>query len=356
MASTITSNTSRDRSASERTAPERLRLTSSRTITLAASTLVVLTLALFASVALGARVVSLDDVVSALGGSEDNLSQIAVRQRLPRTVLAVLVGAANAIGGAALQGVTRNPLADPGILGISSGASLAVVIGIAFFGLSSPLGYLWVAIAGSAGAALFVWVLGSTGFGGPTPIKLALAGAATWAAFSSLISAILLPRVDVMDQFRFWQIGGVGGAEWDRIALVSPFFAAGALVCLGSARGINALALGDDVAAGLGARVARTRLVASLGAVTLVGAATAVAGPIAFVGLVVPHLMRAVVGVDHRHLLPFCALGGAVLLVCSDVVGRVVTRPSELDVGIVTAFVGAPVFIGVIRSDRVRLR
>ncbi len=327
-----------------------------RTAFVAVAVIAALALVLFSSVALGARSVSLADVLAAIGGSEDNISQIAVRQRMPRTVLAILVGAALAVGGATLQGVTRNPLADPGILGISSGASLAVVIGIAFFGLSSPFGFIWVAILGSAGAAVFVWILGSAGLGGPTPIKLALAGAATWAAFSSLISAILLPRLDVMDRFRFWQIGGVGGAEWDKLALVTPFLLLGALVCFGSARGINALALGDDVAAGLGENVARTRLVASIGAVTLVGAATAVAGPIAFVGLVIPHLGRAIVGVDHRWLLPFSATGGAVLLIASDVVGRVVARPSELDVGIVTAFIGAPIFIWVIRSGRVRLR
>lgn len=325
-------------------------------LTWAALGLVVLGVAVLASVAFGARLVGVGDVLSALTGSADDIGQIAVRERVPRTALAVLVGAALAVGGAVLQGVTRNPLADPGILGISSGASLAVVVGIAFFGLADPADYIWVAITGAAVAAVFVWVVGSSGRAGPTPVKLALAGAMTWASCSSLTSAILLPRVDVMDRFRFWQIGGVGGADWARISQVLPFLAAGALLCFGSARGLNALGLGDDVAAGLGENVARTRLVAALGAVILCGAATALAGPIAFVGLVVPHLCRLLIGVDHRWLLPFAAVAGAAMLTSADVVGRVVARPAELEVGIVTAFIGAPIFIWVVRRQTVGMR
>ncbi|MEM9036701.1 MAG: iron ABC transporter permease [Actinomycetota bacterium] len=310
--------------------------------------------AIAASVAFGSRVVPLSDVIAALTGEPEGISQIAVRERLPRTVLAVLVGSTLAVAGAVFQGVTRNPLADPGLLGISSGASLAVVIGLTYFGLQSPTSTIWVAIAGAAGAATFVWLIGSMGRGGATPLKLALAGAATWAALSSLISAILLPRIDIMDSFRFWQIGGVGRAEWDRITIVLPFFAVGLLLCLAMSRGMNALALGDDTAAGLGEHVTRTRLLAALGAVVLSGAATAAAGPIAFVGLVVPHISRLMIGVDHRKLLPFSALAGATLLVASDVVGRVIARPTEVDVGIVTAFIGAPLFIWVIRRQKVK--
>ena len=167
-----------------------------------------------------------------------------------------------------------------------------------------------VAIAGAAVAAVFVYGVGSLGRGGATPLKLALAGAAISAAFTSLTSAVLLPRVDAMETFRFWQIGGVGGATWDRIAMVLPVLAVGAVICLLCARGMNSLALGDDLAAGLGENVFRTRLIAAAGAVILCGAATAVAGPIAFVGLVIPHLCRLLVGTDHRWLLPFCAAGG----------------------------------------------
>ena len=253
-----------------------------------------------------------------------------------------------------MQGVTRNPLADPGILGVTNGAALAVVIGIAFFAMTSPTSYIWVAIAGAAVSAAFVYAVGSLGRGGATPLKLALAGAATAAAFSSLVSAILLPRIDVMNEFRFWQIGGVGGGSYASISLVLPFLVVGALICAASARGLNSLALGEEVAAGLGERVATTRLVAAGGAVLLCGASTAVAGPIAFVGLVVPHLCRLLVGIDHRWLLPFSMLVGASLLTAADVIGRVVARPSEVDVGIVTALVGAPFLIYIVRRQKVR--
>ncbi|CAM3888671.1 iron ABC transporter permease [Nocardioides marinus] len=307
-----------------------------------------------ASVALGVRSVGLDEVVSGVLGSTDTIGEAAVAKRVPRTVLAMLVGAALAVSGAVMQGVTRNPLADPGILGVTAGAALFVVVGIAFLGLADPTSYIWVAIAGAALAAAFVYAVGSLGRGGPTPLKLALAGAACSAAFTSLISAILLPRLDVMDTFRFWQIGGVGGAQTEKTLQVLPFLAVGALLSLATARGLNSLALGDDLARGLGEHVGRTRLLAAVGAVTLAGAATAVAGPIGFVGLAVPHLCRLLVGVDHRWLLPFSAVLGAALLTAADVVGRLVARPAEVDVGIVTAMLGAPVFIAIVRRQKVR--
>src|SRR5690606_34086934 len=203
-------------------------------------------------------------------------------------------------------------------------------------------------------AATFVYAVGSLGRGGATPLKLALAGAATAAALTSLVSAILLPHIAVMDTFRFWQIGGVGGATYDRIGHVLPFLAVGFALSLLAARWLNALALGDDLAVGLGERVGLVRAIAALGAVVLCGAATAAAGPIAFVGLVVPHLCRLLVGVDHRWLLPFSALVGAGLLVASDIAGRLVARPEEVDVGIITALIGAPFFIYVVRRSKVR--
>lgn len=313
-----------------------------------------LALAALASIAFGARVVTTYDVFAALGGGSDSVAQAAVEKRIPRTLLAILVGSALGLAGTVLQGVTRNPLADPGLLGVTTGAALAVVTGIAFFGLASSTAYIWVAIAGAAAAAAFVYAVGSLGRGGATPLKLALAGAATSAAFSSLISAILLPRIDVMDQFRFWQIGGVGGATYPKLVQIAPFLVVGLLICFATARGLNSMALGDEVAAGQGERVARTRVIAFVGAVTLCGTATAVAGPIVFVGLIVPHVCRLVIGIDHRWLLPGSALAGAVLLTVADVIGRVVARPAELDVGIITAFVGAPVFIHIVRRQKLR--
>ncbi|WP_292836037.1 iron chelate uptake ABC transporter family permease subunit [Microbacterium sp.] len=307
-----------------------------------------------ASVSFGVRDVSPAEITAGLRGDTSTIASAAVAARIPRAVLAVLVGAALALAGAAMQAITRNPLADPGILGVSGGASLAVVIGIAYFSLTDPYVTMAVAIVGSAAAAVLVYTVGSLGAEGATPLTLALAGAAVTAALMSLVSAVLLPRTDVMESFRFWQIGGVGGANWDRIGVVTPVLLIGAFIVLASARGMNSLTLGDEVATSLGERVTRTRLIAAAGAVILCGAATAVAGPIAFVGLVIPHMCRLLVGPDHRWLIPFAAVAGAALLVASDVIGRLVSRPSEIEVGIITALVGAPVFIAIVRRQRVR--
>lgn len=319
-------------------------------LVLAAVLLVVMT----ASLALGSRDVAWSDVWAALGGADHTLEEAAVAKRIPRTLLAVVVGAALGLSGTVMQGVTRNPLADPGILGVNMGASLAVVVAIAHFQFASAAGYVWVAMGGAALTAGFVYAVGSLGRGGATPLKLALAGAAISAALASLVSAVVLPRNDISDTFRLWQIGGVGGASYGQLGSVAPFLAAGFVLCLASARALNSLALGDDLAAGLGERVALVRAVAALGAVVLCGASTAVAGPIAFVGLLVPHTCRLLAGVDHRWLLPLSALGGAVLLTAADVVGRVVARPAEIDVGILTAILGAPFFIHIVRRQKVR--
>ncbi|MFE1795531.1 FecCD family ABC transporter permease [Streptomyces sp. NPDC057620] len=328
--------------------PARVRVSSLLAVT------AVLIAVMTASLAFGSRDVAWSDVWSALGGADHTLEQAAVAKRIPRTLLAVVVGAALGLAGAVMQGVTRNPLADPGILGVNMGASLAVVTAIASFGLASASGYIWVAMLGAALTAAFVYGVGSLGRGGATPLKLALAGAAISAALASLVSAVVLPRNDIADTFRLWQIGGVGGASYEQLGSVLPFLAVGFVLSLASARALNSLALGDDLAAGLGERVALVRATAALGAVVLCGASTAVAGPIGFVGLVVPHACRLLVGVDHRWLLPFSALSGAVLLTAADVVGRVVARPSEIDVGIVTALVGAPFFIHIVRRQKVR--
>lgn len=307
-----------------------------------------------ASLVLGTRVVGLDEVLAGLRGDLAGYGEAAVSARLPRTALAVLVGAALAVSGASLQAVTRNPIADPGILGITYGAALVVVISIVVLGISGPYAYIAASVLGAGAAAVLVYLVGSLGPGGLTPLKLALAGAASAAAFASLTSAILLPRVDVMATFRFWQIGGVGGATWDRVLLALPVIVLGVVLALALARGMNLLALGDEVAAGLGAHVGRARLLAFVSAVVLAGAATAVAGPIAFVGLVVPHACRLLLGPDHRWVLPASAVLGACLLLLADVVGRVVARPAEVEVGIVTAVVGAPFFIWLVRRQKVR--
>ncbi|QUX31493.1 iron ABC transporter permease [Nocardiopsis akebiae] len=309
---------------------------------------------MFASVVVGSRDVPWTAVVAAFGGATENFDQAAVAKRIPRTLLAVLAGAALGVAGAVMQGVTRNPLADPGILGVTMGASLAVVAGIAYFGLASATSFVWVAIVGAGLTTVFVYTIGSLGRGGATPLKLALAGAATTAALASFIRAVMLPRADIAEGARSWQIGGVGGGTLDSVSQVLPFLLAGFVVCLLSARALNLLALGDELAAGLGERVALARGAAFAGAVVLCGASTAVTGPISFVGLVVPHVCRLLVGVDHRWLIPFSALTGAALLTAADVVGRIVARPAEIDVGIVTALIGAPFFIYIVRRQKVR--
>jgi iron complex transport system permease protein len=231
------------------------RPTRSRLVWLAIAFVVVAGLA-FASISIGSRVVSWDEIVGALAGNQDGLGQGAVTKRIWRTALALLLGAALGVSGAVMQGVTRNPLADPGILGVNMGASLAVVTGIAWFGLWSFSSFIWTAILGAALTAVFVYVVGSLGRDGATPLKLALAGAATSAAAASFISAVVLPRGDIAGSVRSWQIGGVGGATIEAITTVLPFLAVGALICFGCARALNSLALGDELAAGLGERVA----------------------------------------------------------------------------------------------------
>lgn len=316
--------------------------------------LMVLAALCMASVAVGVRHVAFADILAALSGRTETIDQAAVAARLPRTALALLAGAALGLSGAIMQGVTRNPLADPGILGVNTGAALAVVIGVAWFNIASAPAYIWSAIAGAGFTALFVYIIGSLGRGGATPLKLALAGTATSIALSSLVIAVVLPRADIAGGIQAWQIGGVGGATFARITPTLPFLAAGFLISVICAQKLNALALGDELAAGLGENVTRARALAAFGAILLCGAITAICGPIGFVGLLIPHLCRLLVGVDHRWLLPFSALAGAVLLLGADIAGRIIARPSEIQVGIISAAIGAPFFIWIVRRQKVR--
>jgi iron complex transport system permease protein len=231
---------------------------------------------------------------------------------------------------------------------------LFVVSGIAFFHINTAGEYIWFALVGAAVTAVFVYGIGSMGYGGATPIKLALAGAATSAALSSMVSAVILPRTEVMNAFRFWQVGSVSGATWEGILTVSPFLAAGLFVGILTAPALNALALGDDVATGLGVRTGLVRIVGALAGVLLCGATTALAGPIGFVGLMIPHTMRLVCGPNMRYIVPMSAIWGAILLTSSDIIGRLIGNPSELEAGIVTAFFGAPILILIAMRAKVR--
>ncbi|MEG9249478.1 iron ABC transporter permease [Arthrobacter sp. Soc17.1.1.1] len=333
--------------------PARRRASTSRTLAKLVLTVLVLLVACLASLTIGARSVGLGTMLDAVTAFDpSNGDHAVVLSRVPRTVVGLLVGAALATAGAALQGVARNPLADPGILGINAGASLAVVLGIYVLGLGSASGYIWCAFAGAGAAALLVYAVASLGREGATPVKLALAGAALAAGLGSLTNAVLVSSQETLDAFRFWQVGTLSGRGWDVIGAVAPFLLGGLVLTLATGKVLNSLALGDDVARGLGQNVNLARGVTALGVVVLCGAATAAAGPIAFVGLVIPHAVRLVVGADYRWILPFSALLGPVLLLGADVLGRVVLPPGEVQVGIMTAVVGAPFFIWLVRRRR----
>jgi len=309
---------------------------------------------LFFSVTVGARPIALGDVWNALFAFDGTQTthKIIVDLRLPRTLVGLLVGAGLGLSGAILQGATRNPLADPGILGIEAGATLCVVLGIAVFGITQLSGYVWLAFLGAGLAMLLVYTVASLGREGATPVKLALAGAAVTAAITSVTSAILITNVETLDQIRFWQVGALTGRTMDILYQVAPFMAAGIILALVTSRILDGLAMGDDVARGLGMNVQRSRALVGLAAVILAGAATAAAGPIAFVGLTVPHVARAFTGPNYRWLLPYSMLLGPILLLGADIIGRVIVPPGELQVGIVTAAIGAPFFIALVRRRK----
>ena len=314
---------------------------------------VVLAIACGASLAVGARAIPPETVWDALAHFDPaDGNHAVVHARIPRTVLGLLAGGALGLAGAAMQGVARNPLADPGIMGVNAGAALAVVGGIYLFGITGLTGYIWFAFLGAAVAATVVYLLASTGRDGATPVKLALAGAALNAGLYSLMNVVLVSSQDTLDRFRFWQVGSVAGRDWSVILPGLPFLAAGALLVLCSGRVLNALALGDDLARGLGQRVGLSRGIVALGVVLLCGSATALAGPIAFLGLVIPHAVRFFTGPDYRWILPFSLVLAPALLLGADVVGRVALPPGEVPAGIMTAIIGAPVFVWLVRRGK----
>lgn len=284
----------------------------------------------------------------------DSYEQTVVRTlRFPRTVIGVGVGAALAMAGAAMQATTRNPLADPSLLGVNAGAAFAIVTAIHIGQLTQPLHYVWFAFIGALGAALLVYAIGSAGAGGASPVKLALAGVVVSALLGSWLTALLLIDKQTLDVVRFWLAGSLAGRDLGVFLAVLPFLAlgGGGMALLGNQ--LNILSLGEDAARSLGMRTGRIRALVALLVVLLAGAAVAAAGPIAFVGLAVPHIVRSFVGPDYRWVLPFCMLVGPLLLLGADIAGRVIARPSEVQVGIVTALVGAPFLIALARQRRV---
>lgn len=344
------------------TAPRAPRSTArgsrSRTWALAAGLVVAagaLVLACGLSVAVGSKPVPLGEVWSAWLHPDDGYTSAVVQSRLSRTALGLLAGAALAVSGAVIQGLTRNPLGDPGLLGVNAGASASVVVVTALAGGTAGRS-VWAALPGAVLATVAVYVIGSGGPGGrATPVRLVLAGSAVGAVLLALVQAITLADTDVFTTYRFWVIGSLAGRPDGTVGLVLPYVVAGLVLALLLARPLNALALGDETATALGLSAGRTRLLAGAAATVLAAASVAAVGPVAFVGLAVPLTVRTFTGADHRWLLPYAALLGPVLLLGADVVGRVVARPGELMVGVVTAFLGAPFLVAAVRRGRVGL-
>lgn len=325
-----------------------------RRIGLTAAAVVALLLAVLLSLAVGARTIAPSAVLDALlYGGHSNNAEVVREMRVPRTLIGLMVGAALAIAGTALQGITRNPIADPGILGISQGASVGVVLAIAFAGVHTLTGYVWFAFAGAGIASVAVYAIASGGRGGATPVKLALGGAAINALLVSVTTAVLTTQASALDEFRFWNVGSLAGRDAGIVSQVWPFLLVGVVLVLSVARGLDALALGEDMAKGLGQKVATVRIVGGLGATVLTGVGVAAAGPIAFIGLAVPHIARAIVGSDHRWVLPMAALIGPVMLLVSDTVGRIVFPPGEVPAGVMTALVGVPFLVTLVRRKAV---
>ena len=304
------------------------------------------------SLAIGSRDLSLGQAWTGLVARDRTPASIIIWQlRLPRTVLAVVVGAALAVAGVVMQALTRNPLAEPGLLGVNAGASLAVVVGIAGFGATTVSGYVWFAFAGAAGAAVLGYVMAHRrASSGPT--RLLLAGVALGASLSAVTGVVTMYHADTFSSYRFWVIGSFEGRDATTLLWVSPFLLVGFVLAMASGRMFNALALGDEQAVALGARPALTRAGAFVSITLLCGAATAGVGPISFVGLVVPHAVRLLVGVDHRTALRTSLILGPVLMLVADIAGRVLARPGELEAGVVTAFVGAPVLVALVVRKR----
>jgi iron complex transport system permease protein len=312
--------------------------------------LLVLLMSLVVSLTYGAADISLSQVCSGLFAFDGSTDHLIIRTvRLPRSLIAILVGAAIAVAGTLMQGLTRNPLADPGILGINAGAAMAVVMTNFIFGTSSPIVYAGSAFLGAGVAAVTVYLLGSLGRGGLTPLNITIAGAALTAFLSSLTTGILILSQRTLDEIRFWLAGSVAGSDLALFLQVLPYMAIGLVVAFVIGKPITTLSLGEDVARGLGQQTAWVKVTAAISVVLLAGGAVAVAGPIGFIGLVVPHIVRFFVGFDYRWILPYSAVFGAVLLLIADIAARLIIKPQELPVGVMTALLGTPFFIYLAR-------
>lgn len=310
--------------------------------------------AVLLSLMVGAKAVEPMVVVGAIFDFDGSDAQAIVRDsRLPRTVVGLIVGPALGVCGALIQAFTRNPLADPGILGVNAGATFAVTIGVGLLGVRGPNAYVWFALVGALLVTLVVYLIGATGRAGPSAGRMTLAGVAIGAVLSGITSIVMLKNIEVFSTLRFWGLGSLGGRDESAIAIIAPFIAGGLLISFLVARPLNAIALGDDLGRTLGAGLVRTRVISIIGVTILAGGATALAGPIAFIGLMVPHTVRWLTGPDQRWIIAYSAVVAPSMLLLSDVIGRVVLPSGELQVSIVTAVIGAPVLIVLARRKRV---
>ncbi|MBO1901463.1 iron ABC transporter permease [Leucobacter weissii] len=307
-----------------------------------------LALAVVSSLLLGGRPTDPAAVIGVLGGGVDPYLEAIVDARLDRTLMGVLCGSALAVSGVVIQGITRNPLGDPGLLGVTVGSAAAIVTAAAITGSAIGSRSVWIALLGALVAVGVVSGVGARAASGSVAALL-LTGAVVSAVLSAYIQAMILTNPGVFDSFRFWVIGSLSGREAEVGLTIAPALAAGLLLAALLAPALNNLALGEDVATSLGTPVPLVRSAGILSAALLAAAATAAVGPIAFVGLVVPHLTRSIIGVDHRWQLPLAAVLGAGLLIAADVVGRIVARPEEIMVGIVTALLGSPFLLLAVR-------
>ncbi|MCQ1945888.1 iron ABC transporter permease [Arthrobacter sp. zg-Y1116] len=336
-------------------APRRPLLGAGRGTALLAAGLGMLFLAVITSLAVGAHQLSPAEVAASLwteiSGTGSTYADDVVASRMPRTVLGMVAGAALAVAGVIMQGLTRNPLADPGILGVNAGAAAAMVTGMAFFGLGATSANVWVALPGALLTVMVVYGLAS-GRRGSTPVRLVLAGTVISAVLLSYIQAIALTRPDVFTMYRFWAVGSLSGRTMEQAYDVLPFFLVGLVAALATGRTLNALALGEEAAASLGLRPQTAKVTGALAAALLCASATAAVGPIGFVGLAVPHIVRSFTGPDHRWLLVLSAVVGPALLLFADVAGRLVAQPGEMLTGVITALLGAPLLILAVRRMR----
>ena len=315
--------------------------------------LIALIVSAFASLAIGANPLALDQVWHGLWNPGDTEASLVVwTLRMPRTVVGVLVGAAFGVAGALIQALTRNPLADPGILGVNAGAAFAVTIGVGFFGITSISGYIWFAFAGAIAATVLVYLIGSAGGGTASPITLVLAGVALAAVLGAFSTLMTLADPNTFQALRSWGLGSIARVPFAETMTVAPFIAVGLIVAILLSSDLSSIALGDGLAASLGTRVVRARVLGIFAVTLLAGGATALTGGIAFVGLMVPHIVRWIVGPDQRWIMAYSVLAAPVLILAADVLGRVISRPGEIEVGIVTAIIGAPVLIALVRSRK----